>query len=124
MLQFKIKEILEMGGVQNPYTWLKRYLKFGNHKALNILNKTQKTITLHDLSKLCQYLYCTPNDLMYWEPDKRIHIQENHPCLTQLSQAPTTTDWLGLVALVNKADAIILHTKMQEMVKEMNNKDK
>jgi Cro/C1-type HTH DNA-binding domain len=119
MLQFKIKAILEMGGVLNPFSYLIKYLKFGNHKAHNLLNQTQKTFTLHDLSKLCQYLHCTPNDLFYWQPDKRIHLTMDHPCLTQLKEEPTNTDWQTLLAQVNKADAKVLHEKMQELINEM-----
>lgn len=53
-----LKAVAEAAGLH----WNTLY-KFANHKT--------ERISFDTLDKLCRYLHCTPNDLLYYEPDRR-----------------------------------------------------
>ena len=93
MLHYKIKQVLQATGHRYPATWLKNHCNFGKDKAYKSLNGDQKTINMRDLSKLCENLNCTPNDLMYWEQTARTKVPETHPCMTQLKPPLKISDW-------------------------------
>jgi Cro/C1-type HTH DNA-binding domain len=120
MLVYKISEVLQACGIKNPVIYLVK-AGIGKSKAIGLLKNTQKTITLLDLSKLCQLLQCTPNDLLDWQPNSKFNIAENHPILFKLSKIPKNANWYDLVSLVDKAKAVELYKKVAEMIEEMNN---
>jgi hypothetical protein len=66
---------------------------FSRGKAFNLLNNNQKAISLNDISTLCEMLFCTPNDLYYWENTASKRLSETHPCITQLSPPGNLDNW-------------------------------
>jgi hypothetical protein len=120
MLEFKIKEVLEASGIRKPLIYLQK-AGFSRRKAPGLLAKTQKTITLLDLSKLCQLLQCTPNDLLYWQPTPRLPVEPSHPLITQLQAAPKHANWLDLLGQLSKAEVMQLHEEMAEKIRSIIN---
>ena len=85
MLTLKLKEVLAQNGKLEPYRWLTRLCGLSKAKATNLLNLKQKSIAFKDLSKLCEALQCTPNDLFYWKETPGYPLLESHPMRTQLT---------------------------------------
>ena len=100
MLKFKIKEILEASGIQYPAPWLIKFCDFSEGKAYKLLNNKQTSISLNDLSKLCENLNCTPNDFVYWADNGRNRLPENHPVVTNLTSPDKTSNWFKLFKLL------------------------
>jgi DNA-binding Xre family transcriptional regulator len=116
MLELKIKEVMQASGISKPLIFLQK-AGFSKRKAMGLLAKTQKTFTLLDLSRLCQLLQCTPNDLMYWQPTPRLVVDSAHPLVTKLQAAPTHANWLDLVGQLPKADVLQLHEEVAQKIR-------
>jgi DNA-binding Xre family transcriptional regulator len=116
MLQFKVNEILRATGKMNPASWLVKFCGLKRGKAQNIVNNTQDTINLKDLSKLCEALQCTPNDLLYWQNKPGSELLPAHPCLTQLKQPEELADWHDLFMRLPNTDLLMInHLAKQKM---------
>ena len=96
MLQFKVKEILEATGKRYPGKWLMFACGMSRPKAYSIINNKQNSINLEDFSKLCENLYCTPNDLMYWKQTASTQVPDDHPCITQLKAPEKNMKWFNV----------------------------
>jgi hypothetical protein len=118
MLEFKIKEVLQASGIKMPLIYLQK-AGFSKRKSLGLMAKTQKTVTLIDLSRLCQLLQCTPNDLVYWQPTPRFEVEATHPLMTQLQAAPKHANWLDLVGQLNKSEVMKLHAEVAEKINQL-----
>lgn len=104
MLQYKINQILLAMGKKNPAVWLVKNCGFSKAKAYNIINNKQSMISLKDFSKLCDALYCTPNDLMYWQNTPAHQLQPQHPCITKLTPPEAINDWHKLLNHLTPTD--------------------
>jgi DNA-binding Xre family transcriptional regulator len=118
MLVFKINEVLLASGIKNPVKFLNR-AGFSKNKAQGLVANSQKTITLLDLSRLCQMLQCTPNDLLYWQATQRLGVPDTHPLISQLTKAPAHANWLDLVGQVPKDQVLQLHSEVTKMIEEL-----
>lgn len=112
MLQFKIKEILIGRGIVQPYTWLLKKGNFSQNKATRLLHQKVASITLLDLSKLCVLLGCTPNDLLYWQQDKKYNLDDDHPCMQQLQEPHDAEQWETVLQKLKTADVLALHQQL------------
>lgn len=67
MLKLKIKPVMKLRGIENPY---KALIKMGFAAATvnNMLGETAKRIRFDHLERICFLLNCTPNDLIEWIP--------------------------------------------------------
>ncbi len=116
MIHYKLKALLHSKGIIYPHAWLKKNCKFSSGKATKLLSGKQKNINREDLSFLCAVLHCTPNDFLYWENTPRISLEENHPCLQELSPPPRIQDWKKLLRNISPEKAAELYALA---VKEM-----
>lgn len=112
MLSYKISEILLASGKKYPAKWLMNYCSFGKTKAFKIANKQVQSITLRDLTKICEGLRCTPNDLMYWENTPALTLPPDHP-LAQLGAPSKKSDWYKLLNSMEPTKAMVLHGKIE-----------
>lgn len=85
MLYFNIKRLLDLRGIDKPYTFLVKN-GFASQTATNILNNQILRITPKQLEKLCLLLHCTPNDLCDWRADANTVVAENHPLRTLVKE--------------------------------------
>ena len=109
MIKFKIKELLLAAGKPNPGRWLTTHCDFNAGKAYKFVNGKQKSITLEDISKLCENLNCTPNDLLYWEQTKSHTLPQGHPCITQLTAPNANDDWFTIFKKLTPDKVLELH---------------
>ena len=93
MLKLKLKEVLLAQGKQNPQAWLQKHCDLSYMKAHKLVNNKQKSIAFEDLSKICNVLECTPDDLFWWDNAKRHKVTEWHPCILKLTKPSKDVDW-------------------------------
>ena len=113
MLRFKIKQMVQAKGILHPHQFLMKNCGFTSNKAFNLLNETQKSITLSDASTLCEQLTCTPNDLLFWEQNASDKLPDDHPCLSQLSAPDAQSDWKKILKSLSKEDVDDLYKQAQ-----------
>ena len=77
MLIFNPKRIFSLRSVANPNAFLRR-IGFTSSIASRFLRAEQPLVNVHNLSKVCAALNCTPNDLFEWRPDKDAPLAEKH----------------------------------------------
>lgn len=117
MLQFKIiPHILQKGHTQ-PFKYLMKNLGFGRGKAAKFSNDTQQSISLKDLSRLCERLHCTPNDLFYWEQKSGNTLLDTHPCMVQLHPPDKHANWLEAAKHLSSADKEEVYQLLQAKLK-------
>ena len=97
MLQFKIKEKIESRGILNPHSWMVKHCKISGLSATKLLSNKQHSVNLKHLSKLCENLHCTPNELLYWQQTPASPLLSTHPCITELPPPPTVTSFKKLL---------------------------
>ena len=111
MLKNKIKEMLESSGIQYPAQWLIKSCGFSKTKAYKFVNNQQPSMSNKDLTRICENLNCTPNDIYYWSATAKPRLPENHPLITQLTPPDKTTNWFKLFKTMSP-DKIALLQKM------------
>ena len=118
MLKFKINEKLLSQDKRYPQNWLIKVCKFTTAKAYNIIHQKQKSISLKDFSELCYQLQCTPNDLLYWEPEKSKPLGNQHPLNTQLTPPDKIPQWQKLFAKMLPHEIEILKKQAENIVED------
>ena len=91
MLALNLKPVLQARGIDRPYTFLVK-TGLSPHSATTILNSNTRVFRLDHIERICEHLNCTPNDILYWKPDKNKVISPNHPMFA-LKKEPTSFDW-------------------------------
>ena len=122
MLTLKLKEVLAQNGKLEPTRWLTRICGLTKAKANNLLNHKQKSIAFEDLSTLCEYMQCTPNDLFYWKAKPGHPLIATHPLLTELTPPPDIEGWKQLFKHLTDAQIRELYMKGVEVVEGQKNK--
>lgn len=85
MLKLKIKPVMQLRGIENPYRLLVS-MGFAAATATNMLGETATRIRFDHLEKICNALNCTPNDLIEWIPPAGMANPENR-ALIKLKRA-------------------------------------
>jgi DNA-binding Xre family transcriptional regulator len=85
MLYFDIRRVLELRGIDKPYTFLIKN-GFVSQTATNMVNNRLGRIIPEQMEKLCLLLHCTPNDLFDWDDDKKSVVADNHPLRTLIKE--------------------------------------
>jgi DNA-binding Xre family transcriptional regulator len=78
MLFYNVKRVLELRGVEKPYSFLARK-GFVSHTITNFLSNSVGYIKAEQMEKLCILFNCTPNEFYEWRPDKSTSLPEDHP---------------------------------------------
>lgn len=115
MLIFNALRILEMRGIERPYSYL-RQNGFTHSMAGNIINNRIFRFNIEHIEQLCLLLNCVPNDLFEWRDDKSKTIAENHP-IQQLKRGQTTQHISRLV----KDLPIEKLGKLSQMIEDLRN---
>jgi len=90
MLRLNIHRLLQLRGIERPYSFLVRN-GFVPQTATNIVNNNIGHIKPPQLEKLCLLLNCTPNDLFDWHPNKDQVVTPDHALHTLTKRSQTTT---------------------------------
>jgi DNA-binding Xre family transcriptional regulator len=86
MLTLDLKPLFAARGIEKPYSFLVKN-GFTHNKAQGLLSGNVKVMNISYMEKLCNLLWCTPNDLFYWQPQQNIAVTEDHP-LFPLTKRP------------------------------------
>lgn len=78
MLIFNPNRVIKMREVEKPHLALVK-AGFPSATATKYLNYHCRSVTMKHLERLCEVLYCTPNDLFDWKPDSQSTLPEAHP---------------------------------------------
>ena len=100
MLIFNIERICKARGIEKPYSFFVAN-GFSEGYAAKLNKGKVANIKLPYLEKICEILYCTPNDLMEWEPNKDSRISKDHPLwsLKNTAELPDMTNALKTISL-------------------------
>lgn len=88
MLYFNVKRVLQLRGIENPYTFLMKN-GFVSQTAWNLANNQIGHIKPAQMERLCLLLHCTPNDLFEWRADANMHGVETHPLKALAREKPS-----------------------------------
>ena len=91
MLYFNLKPILAVRQIEKPYAFLVK-IGIAPQTAHKIMNDDSHVMRLDNLTLICKALYCEPNDLLQYKPDKNNPIPQNHP-LNNLIQKQEDINW-------------------------------
>jgi DNA-binding Xre family transcriptional regulator len=112
MLQFKIKEKIESRGIFTPFTWMVKHCHIPPASANKLLNGKQKSLNLMHLSKLCENLHCTPNELIYWQQTPANALLPTHPCITDLAVPPTHSSIKNLLKSMTAEEMKVFYSEL------------
>ncbi len=77
MLYFNAMRVLDLRGIERPYSYL-RQNGFTHSMAGNIINNRVLQIRVEQIEQLCLLLNCVPSDLFEWRDDGGKTIAGNH----------------------------------------------
>lgn len=91
MIYFNVSEVCKTRQIERPFTFLVK-AGISAHVANDILNSNSRSIRLDHIQKLCEILYCEPNDLFAYKPNDTNKLQETHP-LNKLIPKQSDFNW-------------------------------
>jgi DNA-binding Xre family transcriptional regulator len=122
MLYFKIKELMLYCGIKSPQRFLMKAFGYRHSKAYNLVDNRTRTISLDDLSEICQLMNCTPNDLLYWDNSKKYKMKADHPLIVNLSPPPKNVEWKEVHHQLPIEGNLRLREFAENLIKEYQNK--
>ncbi len=78
MLYLDIVKACNNKGIDDPKRWMVKN-GFSHVTAARLTQNTQASINYNILEKLCLLLFCTPNELLSWQPKDNATAQSTHP---------------------------------------------
>ena len=78
MLTVNLEPIFKARGIDNPYYFLTQE-GFTPQTAKKLVNGTSPTLKMKHIERLCSSLYCTPNELFLYIPNKKEKLSATHP---------------------------------------------
>lgn len=75
MLTFSLTRILNIKGIDKPYSYLRKQ-GYGSKKSNWLVFGKKSVINLDEVEKFCLEYKCTPNDLLSWSPSK---MEDDYP---------------------------------------------
>jgi len=87
MLYFNLKRLLDLRGVERPYSWLVQN-GFVPQTATRWAKNEIGYVRPEQMERLCLLLNCTPNDLFDWREDNKTVVHDAHALRTLKREAP------------------------------------
>ena len=78
MLKFNFQRLFKARGIEKPFTYMVRK-GFSRNYATRLNTGKIKMMNLKDVESMCEFLECTPNDLLEWTPNKNVADASKHP---------------------------------------------
>lgn len=96
MLSINLNPIFKARNIENPLRFL---IKAGipSDAAFKLIHNNVVMLKLTHLELLCKALFCEPNDLLLFTPNKGENYPENHPLL-KLKRAENTPSFQDIIA--------------------------
>lgn len=83
MITLNLQPIFMARGIERPYTFLTHH-GFSHNTANNLIVGKIAGIKFSYLERLCELLWCQPQDLLLWKPSAGLKLPDNHPLLPLL----------------------------------------
>ena len=93
MMYLDIKKACSNKGIEDPRRWMVKN-GFSHVAAARLMKTEQDSLKYQTIEKLCLLLFCTPNELLSWQPKDVSAAAANHP-LQKLKQVPTSQSISG-----------------------------
>lgn len=94
MLHLNIQAVLQARQIKKPYTFLVN-AGFSSATASRLINGAGGSLNLRHLTKLCELLYCTPNELLEYRPENKV-LPSSHP-IYQLEVIKENEPWEEII---------------------------
>lgn len=78
MIHLDIAKICQSKGIEKPTEYLVNR-GFTTSTAYRLVTQPQERISYQMLEQLCLAFYCTPNELLSWQPNSNTTVDSNHP---------------------------------------------
>jgi DNA-binding Xre family transcriptional regulator len=78
MLKFNFQRLFKARGIEKPFSYMVRK-GFSKNYATRVNTGKMKMMNLKDVEEMCEFLECTPNDLLEWTPNKNVADASMHP---------------------------------------------
>lgn len=95
MIRYNLKALCKARGINKPHQFLVR-AGFARETASRILNGHSIAFRFDHIERLCEALFCEPNDLLEWKPRKDVVYAENFP-LKKLIREDFGYEWLEVI---------------------------
>lgn len=99
MLILNLKPIFTARGIDKPYAFLTKN-GFTHNTAKSLVAGKSPTINIRYMERLCELLWCEPNDLFLWQPAENTRIPDGHPLLPLLRTQETVLNIKHMLARV------------------------
>src|SRR5687768_9027075 len=87
MLYFNLTRLLNLRGVERPYSWLVRS-GFVPQTAVRWSKNEIGYVRPEQMERLCLLLNCTPNDLFEWREDSKTVVPDGHALRSLKRETP------------------------------------
>ncbi len=77
MLHLQVDKVMAMRGIKKSYSYLMK-MGFSHDIAKRLSTDKVSHLKMSHLSKLCEVLNCTPNDLMYYDNGGNLPLGAEH----------------------------------------------
>ena len=117
MITLHLRPIFAARDIDKPYSFLLRN-GFSGQMAKSLLSGTKTNVNLKHLERLCELLWCEPNDLLLWQPVAGAEISEEHPLHPLMKK-----DWLRPIStrkILAKVPLKKLYDAAEELSKGFN----
>ena len=81
MIKFYVKDLLRVKGYK-PNTHMLQRIGFRYTEANRLIKGEARSLSLDHLEMLCNFLNCTPNDILNFVPDPEKQLLPEHPLNT------------------------------------------
>ena len=88
MFYFNLRRILDLRGIERPYTWLVAN-GFVPQTATRWAKNEIGCMRGEQIGRLCLLLNCTPNDLFEWRPNEDNTVPDGHALYALKRDEPT-----------------------------------
>jgi len=97
-LKLNVEQVFARRGIIHAYTWMRRS-GISKSMAINLLKGDYDKFPMTAMSILCEQLWCTPNDLLTWQPLRADAMPAHHPLQAMVPEG-------GSMSIADKAERL------------------
>lgn len=116
MLFYNFDRIFKARAIDKPFAFLKSH-GFSSSFSSKVKQNRVGRLNSRELERLCIFLKCTPNDLMEWQPDNEVVLEETHP-IYKLHRPEALTDMTRLLNSIPLEKVEEINRIINEKIKE------
>ena len=117
MLKLNLMPLFAARGIDRPYYFLKKH-GFTHQTANSLRNGKRLIVNVEHLTRLCELLWCEPNDLFEWQPASDSVIPGNHPLFNLKTNKEAPINLKKMTATVPYKELKNLSTALTKEIEE------